>query len=581
MASRREMQALITLSGRISPSLQNALRQTQRGIGGVTASSKLLNKGFALAAKGIAVGTAAAGAGIAYLAKKGLGLASDLTEVQNVVDVTFGKNSPINAWSQTALKQFGLSELAAKKYSGTMGAMLKSSGLSSKSLVTMSENLTGLTGDFSSFYNIEQEDAFTKIRAGISGETEPLKQLGINMSVANLEAYALSQGIKTSYQKMNQASQMTLRYNYLLKASKDAQGDFNRTQAGYANQSRLLKTNIQQLSAKLMGAALPAFTKLTNMGNKLLNGAIGNPEFIKKFQDIIQNISDKIVEIIPKVMSWFQSLGPKIKEVYDIVVKVGNFVKNNWALIEPVIWGIVAAQLAMNIAAKGALIFSAISKAIEFARAAMIFYRDGAALSTIAQWAFNAALSANPIGVVIVAIGALVAAGVFLYKNWDTITEKASGLWKGIKNAFGTGVNWIIDKVNWLIGKLNKIPGVDIGLIEHVQTGTVGASAVKANGMEKYASGGLANKASIFGEAGPEMAIPIKYKNARSLSLLNQTAKAIGADKSKGSGYPQFIYSPVVSGNIDNATKKVLDDDKENFFNMADRWWRQRLGEVL
>lgn len=104
----------------------------------------------------------------------------------------------------------------------------------------MSKKLTELSADMASFYNLSNDMAFEKIRSGISGETEPLKQLGINMSVANLEAYALSQGIRTSFQNMDQASQTLLRYNYLLSVTGDAQGDFARTSNSWANQVKLM-----------------------------------------------------------------------------------------------------------------------------------------------------------------------------------------------------------------------------------------------------------------------------------------------------------------------------------------------------
>ena len=111
--------------------------------------------------------------------------------------------------------------MQAKKYTSTLGAMMKSSGLTGKAVTSMSTDLAGLAADMASFYNLDFETAFEKIRSGISGETEPLKQLGINMSVANLEAYALSQGITKSYESMTQAEQVTLRYNYLMQATRD------------------------------------------------------------------------------------------------------------------------------------------------------------------------------------------------------------------------------------------------------------------------------------------------------------------------------------------------------------------------
>ena len=119
--------------------------------------------------------------------KTGIDYASDLAEVQNVVDVTFGSaTEAINSWSKECLAAYGMNEVSAKRYAGTIGAMLKSSGLAGDAIVDMSKDMVGLAGDMASFYNLDLETAFEKIRSGISGETEPLKQLGINMSVATL-----------------------------------------------------------------------------------------------------------------------------------------------------------------------------------------------------------------------------------------------------------------------------------------------------------------------------------------------------------------------------------------------------------
>ena len=205
------------------------------------------------------------------VAKKAIDYASDLQEVQNVVDVTFENSSAVvDAWAKTTLEAYGLNQLSAKKYAGTMGAMLKSSGLTGGAVTDMSMRLTELAGDMASFYNLAGDEAFGKIRAGISGETEPLKQLGINMSVANLEAYALSQGIDKAYNSMSQGEQIMLRYNYLLQATADAQGDFSRTSDSFANQTKLLKESWLEFTGKLATVALPILASVMGFLNTVI-----------------------------------------------------------------------------------------------------------------------------------------------------------------------------------------------------------------------------------------------------------------------------------------------------------------------
>lgn len=216
--------------------------------------------------------------GIVDFGRSAVDLGSQITEVENVVDVAFGSMSDkAYKFASTAKEQFGLSELAAKQYSGTMMAMMKSSGVAQDAASKMSISLAGLAGDIASFYNIDTDTAFQKIRAGISGEIEPLRQLGINLSVANMEAYALSRGITTSYNAMSQAEKVALRYNYLMSVTGDVQGDFARTSGTWANQVRLLTLNFQSLSAVigqgLIAGILPAIQALNALMAKLMQAA--------------------------------------------------------------------------------------------------------------------------------------------------------------------------------------------------------------------------------------------------------------------------------------------------------------------
>lgn len=237
---------------------------------------------------GKVLGIALSVAAIVNFGKQCIELGSDLQEVQNVVDVTFGGMSKtIDEFAQNAIEQFGLSELAAKQYSSTMGAMLKSMGFSTQAAADMSMELTGLAGDMASFYNLSGDDAFAKIRAGISGETEPLKQLGINLSVANLEQFALTQGMKKSYSAMTQQEQALLRYNYLLSVTSDAQGDFARTSDSWANQTRILAERFNSLKAAIGQGLINVFTPVLRVINQVIAKLVEAANAFKRFTEII------------------------------------------------------------------------------------------------------------------------------------------------------------------------------------------------------------------------------------------------------------------------------------------------------
>ena len=225
-----------------------------------------------------------------------------------------------------------MSELSAKKFNGTMGAMLKSMKLSDDEILKMSTDMVGLAGDFASFYNLDSEEAFNKIRAGISGETEPLKQLGINMSVANLEAYAMSQGIDKAYNSMTQAEQATLRYNYLMSVTADAQGDFAKTSDSFANQQRIAQLQLENLATSIGSFLLPSINEAMIVFNDVLSGELTFEEGITRMTEMIMGLANKIIEKLPELlnagMSMLQTIVNGIQtalpQIIPIVLQIVN-----------------------------------------------------------------------------------------------------------------------------------------------------------------------------------------------------------------------------------------------------------------
>ena len=387
-----------------------------------------ISKGLGLLAQGIKN----AGSALANAAKDGVELASDLAESQNVVDTTFGESAGvINEWAKAAATSYGISELAAKQYNGTLGAMLKSMGLSQDAVVEMSTAMVGLAGDMASFYNLDVGTAFEKIRSGISGETEPLKQLGINMSVANLQAYALSQGITKAYSSMSQAEQATLRYNYLMSVTADAQGDFADTSDSLANQQRILALQIENAKGAIGQALYPVITQITTAFNE-----------------------------------WFATVDKeKLTETIKSVVQT---IVGNGPLIISIISGIAAGMAAFGIA-------SLITKVVSAFKVLFTTLQAGTGIMK----ALGAAMNTNPIFLIVSAVAALVTAFITLWNTsedfrnfwiglWDTISGAFSAAWDGIVNfftktipdAFNGFINWI--KKNWqglLLLLVNPIAG--------------------------------------------------------------------------------------------------------------------------
>lgn len=387
--------------------------------------------------------------------KTGIDYASDLAEVQNVVDVTFGSaTEAINSWSKECLAAYGMNEVSAKRYAGTIGAMLKSSGLAGDAIVDMSKDMVGLAGDMASFYNLDLETAFEKIRSGISGETEPLKQLGINMSVANLEAYALSQGITKAYNEMSQAEQVMLRYNYLMSTTADAQGDFARTQDSYANQTRLLS---------------------------------------ESWLEFIGVMAEQLLPVLTTIVSWLNNIVAFLTENADMVSAVLVGLATTVSILA-VAWVVHAAAQWLAVAANQALIVSLLSNPILWI--ALII---GVLVAAMYRWiqSIGGVKNAWEICKLALIVGwNAVKLAFFTGVYWVIdLVDKLKLCWQkagvAIANFMGdmkvsvltilqNMINGAIDIINKFIGVLNKIPGVSIDAIEHVTFATTAAAENEA-----------------------------------------------------------------------------------------------------
>jgi hypothetical protein len=239
--------------------------------------------------------------------------ASNLSEAQNVVSETFKQSKgEILKWTEQVSATTGISQTNATKFVGSMGAMLKSSGLAEEDAGKMAKAMVQLTGDMSSFYNLDNDTAWEKIRSGIAGETEPLKQLGINMSVANLEAYGMANGMETAYAQMTQAEQTQLRYNYLLSVTADAQGDFGRTlETSFPNQLRVAQMQMETMAVSVGQKFLPAFLdafKGINEGIKTGNFTMVGESIAKMINNVIKIFTDMAPQFISMGVGLFNGL---------------------------------------------------------------------------------------------------------------------------------------------------------------------------------------------------------------------------------------------------------------------------------
>lgn len=202
-----------------------------------------------------------------------LEVGSNVTEVQNVVDTAFKDLSgQADQWASNAMTNFGLSELSAKKYMGVFGQMSNAMGITGQAALDMAEDVTGLTGDVASFYNLGTDEAYTKLKSIWTGETETLKDLGVVMTQTNLDQYALNNGFGKTTAKMTEQEKVMLRYQYVTSALSNATGDFVKTQDSWANQTRILTLRFEQLKASFGKGFIALFTPILRGLNSALAG---------------------------------------------------------------------------------------------------------------------------------------------------------------------------------------------------------------------------------------------------------------------------------------------------------------------
>lgn len=234
--------------------------------------------------------------------KSAIDLSADLTETQNVVDVTFGDmRDKVQDLADVSIEQLGMSELSVKKFASRFQAMgvtmgitneqvanaselinklnkrLESAGYNTaaNSMADMSIQLTRLVADYSSLFNFSQEDVAKDFEAVFTGMTRPLRTYGLDLRQASLQEFALANGIEKKVKEMSNAEQTLLRYEYVMANSSRAMGDFIRTADSWSNQIRILRENFKRLGAVIGGAFINFLKPMVKAVNLALNQLIG------------------------------------------------------------------------------------------------------------------------------------------------------------------------------------------------------------------------------------------------------------------------------------------------------------------
>ncbi|MCP1226763.1 hypothetical protein NK213_20265, partial [Sebaldella sp. S0638] len=258
--------------GNTSGGATSGVQKLMASLGGV--------KGI-LAGLGIAVG-------IRELGKLGLqciNSASDIKELDNVLEQVFGKGKEdIAKWAEGVSTDVGRASYQLQKFASVYGSIFKGSGIKTEDFQDMSTALSQLTADFSSFFNVADDEAFTALKAGLTGESEPLKRFGIILNETTAAEYALSQGIKTKWKEMSEAQKQLVRYNFLMDKTNFIQGDAERTIGSYANQLKVMEAYIDNISRAFGQKFIPAGEGVLGVINNML-GAVDRMVDTKNIDD--------------------------------------------------------------------------------------------------------------------------------------------------------------------------------------------------------------------------------------------------------------------------------------------------------
>lgn len=221
---------------------------------------------------------------IVAFGKSCIDLGSQLAEVDNVIQQAVpSMEARIDSFAKNAIEQFGMSEISAKRYTGVFSSMARGFKFSEEAAASMGMTLTGLAADVASFYDTSQSEAFTKLKSVFTGETETLKDLGIVMTQAALDAYALENGYGKLTKNMSEAEKVALRYAFVQDKLRFANGDFARTSNSWANQVRILTERFNALKATIGQGLINAFTPVIQVINIVLSKLQTMANYFKAF----------------------------------------------------------------------------------------------------------------------------------------------------------------------------------------------------------------------------------------------------------------------------------------------------------
>lgn len=402
------------------------------------------------------------------LLKGTVAAASDLNETLNKSNVIFGVNAAaMEQWASGAATSFGLSKAAALESAAGFGNMFQQLGFAGATATDMSKAVVALSADLGSFNNLPTASVTDMISGAFRGEYDSLQRLIPNINAARVEKEAMAATGKKAAKELTAQEKATAVLAIVTRDGASALGDFVETSSGLANSSKIASAQFEDLQSKVGQLLLPVMGKLTAAASAFIGqlsdhlvpalttaGGFFTGTLIPILQEVGSRFMDGLRPAVEAVSRAFTNFGRFIADNQGTIAAVGQTIGEVAATISGVlgsaISGIVTALeavfgwlfrnedvlLAVGVAAGIVAAAFVVWKTVQLASAAVT------GVVTAAQWLLNAALTANPIGIVVVAVAALVAALVVLYNRSETVRTIIQAVWAGIQAAVGFVVTW-------------------------------------------------------------------------------------------------------------------------------------------
>ena len=376
---------------------------------------------------------------IAALGAKATSAASDLNESMSKVGVVFGENAKdIEQWSKKAAKSMGISQQAALESAGTFGNLFRAMGLAAPATKEMSKEVVGLASDLASFNNLPTAEVLEKLRAGLVGESEPLRTLGVNINEATVKAKAMELGLVGANGELTEASKVQARYALILEQTQTAQGDFARTADGLANSTKIAGAKAEDAAAS--------------------------------FGTALQPIMIRVSEIVSVVADKFSNLSPGMQNVVLITAALV-------AGIGPLVAVIGALSTAMAFLAANPIVL-VIAGIAALAAGLVIAYQKSETFRNIVNAAFNAVrVVAESVfnwikdhwGLLLTIIAGPVGLGVALViKHFDAVKASVQSVWDFVRpifEAMGNAIKKVSGPLGSVLGVVGKAGGAVGGIL--------------------------------------------------------------------------------------------------------------------